>query len=113
QAAYKRQMATEGAMLEDFSPTDFSGQPDEPPAASNRVAPDKLAPHAPEVAMAADEGGEISVPDVSGKTMREVTEMCLHLGLDPLLVGSNLATHQIPEVGALVRRGAKVTVQFG
>jgi hypothetical protein len=45
--------------------------------------------------------------------MREVTEMCLHLGLEPLLVGSNLATQQIPQAGAMVRRGAKVTVQFG
>ncbi len=113
QAAYKRQMASESAMLEDFSPTDFSGQPDAPPAASNPEAPDKPAAHAPEVAMAADEGGDISVPDFSGKTMREVTEMCLHLGLEPLLVGSNLATQQIPEAGAQVRRGAKVTVQFG
>jgi hypothetical protein len=65
------------------------------------------------VTMAADEGGDISVPDFSGKTMREVTEMCLHLGLEPLLVGSNLATEQIPQEGAMVRRGAKVTVQFG
>jgi len=31
--------------------------------------------------MAADEGGDIAVPDFSSKTMREVTEMCLHLGL--------------------------------
>src|ERR1700675_132791 len=113
QAAYKRQMASEGAMLEDFSPTDFSGQPDEPPAASNHEAPDKPTPHAPEVAMAADEGGDISVPDFSGKTMREVTEMCLHLGLEPLVVGSNLAIEQRPEAGTQVRRGAKVTVQFG
>jgi cell division protein FtsI (penicillin-binding protein 3) len=113
QAAYKRQVATEGATLEDFSPTDFSGQPDELPAASNPVAPNDPVPHAPEVAMAADEGGDISVPDFSGKTMREVTEMCLHLGLEPLVVGSNLATQQIPEAGAMVRRGAKVTVQFG
>src|ERR1700676_2768761 len=113
QAAYKRQVATEGATLEDFSPTDFSGQPDELPAASNPVAPNDPVPHAPEVAMAGDEGGDISVPDFSGKTMREVTEMCLHLGLEPLVVGSNLATQQIPEAGAMVRRGAKVTVQFG
>jgi hypothetical protein len=45
--------------------------------------------------------------------MREVTEMCLHLGLDPVLVGSNLATQQTPEPGAKVRHGAKITVQFG
>src|SRR5712675_751070 len=112
QAAYKRQIASE-ATLEDFSPTDFSGQPDELPVASNPVAADKPPTHAPEVAMAADEGAGISVPDFSGKTMREVTEMCLHLGLEPMLVGSNLATQQIPEAGAQVRRGTKVTVQFG
>jgi cell division protein FtsI (penicillin-binding protein 3) len=113
QASYRRQMASESATLEDFSPTDFSGQPDEVLTASNPVAPNAPVPHAPEVAMAADEGGDISVPDFSGKTMREVTEMCLRLGFEPLLVGSNLATQQIPEAGATVRRGAKVTVQFG
>src|SRR6202045_4760205 len=113
QAAYKRQMASEGAMLGDFSPTDFSGQPDEVLTASNPVAPNAPVPHAPEVALAAAEGGDSSVPDVPGKTMREVTDMCLRLGLEPLLVGSNLATQQIPEAGANVRRGAKVTVQFG
>jgi cell division protein FtsI (penicillin-binding protein 3) len=113
QAAYKRQIA-EGATLtlEDFSPTDFSGQPDAPPVASNEA---EAAPksHAPEIAMAADEGGDIIVPDFAGKTMREVTEMCLHLGFEPLLVGSNLAIEQHPEAGTQVRRGAKVTVQFG
>jgi cell division protein FtsI (penicillin-binding protein 3) len=114
QAAYKRQIASEGATtLEDFAATDFSGQPDEPPAASNALAPDQPTPHAPEVTVAADEGGDISVPDFSGKTMREVTETCLRLGLEPLLVGSNLATQQIPQAGTTVRRGAKVTVQFG
>jgi cell division protein FtsI (penicillin-binding protein 3) len=112
QAAYKRQIAGEATTLEDFSPTDFSGQPDLPPAASNQVEPEPKS-HAPEVAMAADEGGDISVPDFSGKTMREVTEMCLHLGLEPLVVGSNLAIEQHPEAGTQVRRGAKVTVQFG
>jgi cell division protein FtsI (penicillin-binding protein 3) len=113
QAAYKRQNVEDGASLEDFSPTDFSGQPDEPPVASNPVAPEAARPHAPEVTMATDEVGEITVPDFAGQTMREVTEMCLHLGLDPVLVGSNLATQQAPEAGAHVRRGAKITVQFG
>src|SRR5216683_5590014 len=112
QAAYKRQISGEATTLEDFSPTDFSGQPDTPPAASNQAEPEPKS-HAPEVTMAADEGGDISVPDFSGKTMREVTETCLRLGLEPLLVGSNLATQQHPEAGTQVRRGAKVTVQFG
>jgi cell division protein FtsI (penicillin-binding protein 3) len=112
QAAYKRQIAGEATTLEDFSPTDFSGQPDAPPAASNQAEPEPKS-HAPEVTMAADEGGDISLPDFSGKTMREVTEICLRLGLEPLLVGSNLAVGQRPEAGTQVRRGAKVTVQFG
>jgi cell division protein FtsI (penicillin-binding protein 3) len=112
QAAYKRQMAGEAASLEDFSPTDFSGQPDAPPAASNQAEPEPKS-HAPEVTMAADEGGDIAVPDFSGQTMRVVTEMCVHLGLEPLLVGTNLAVEQRPEAGTVVRRGAKVTVQFG
>jgi cell division protein FtsI (penicillin-binding protein 3) len=112
QAAYKRHGAVEANALEDFSPTDFSGQPDALPTASNPAEPEPEA-HVPEVAMAADEGGDIAVPDFSGKTMREVTEICLHLGLEPLLVGSNLAVEQHPEAGTQVRRGAKVTVQFG
>jgi cell division protein FtsI (penicillin-binding protein 3) len=112
QAAYKRQMAGGAATLEDFSPTDFSGQPDSPPVASNQAESEPKS-HAPEVAMAADEGGYIGVPDFSGKTMREVIQMCLHLGLEPFLVGSNLAVEQHPEAGTQVRRGAKVTVQFG
>ena len=112
QAAYKRRNQGDGSTLEDFTPTDFLGQPDEPPAASNPKAPE-LNLHAPEVTMAADEGGDITVPDFSGKTMREVTAICLHAGLEPVLVGSNLATEQFPEAGVQVKRGAKITVQFG
>jgi len=67
----------------------------------------------PPVTVAVDEGGDIEVPDFSGKTMREVTEACIRLGLDPVLVGSSLATDQTPAAGARVRRGAKITVQFG
>ena len=63
--------------------------------------------------MAVDEGGDIAVPDFTGNTMREVTENCLKLGLNPVLVGSYLAIQQVPAAGAKVRRGTKVTVQFG
>jgi cell division protein FtsI (penicillin-binding protein 3) len=67
----------------------------------------------PSATVAVDEGGDIQVPDFSGKTMRDVTETCFRLGLDPVLVGSGLATNQTPAAGAKVRRGAKVTVEFG
>jgi len=63
--------------------------------------------------MAVDEGGDIPVPDFAGKTMREVTETCLRLGLNPVVLGSGLATQQSPAAEAKVRRGAKITVQFG
>jgi hypothetical protein len=53
------------------------------------------------------------VPDFSGKTMREVTETCLKLGVDPFLIGSGLAVSQMPAAGEKVRPGAKLTVQFG
>jgi cell division protein FtsI/penicillin-binding protein 2 len=133
QASYKKQEHAEGAALEDFTPADFSGQPDQLPSESNQmkaverpreasgtqkagfVATHNKVPEerTPVVTVAVEEGGDIPVPDFSGKTMREVTEMCLRLGLDPVLVGSSLATEQMPATGAKVRRGAKITVRFG
>jgi len=113
QAAYKSERASKEAALEDFTPADFTAQPDVPPAefpaASARSAKDQAAP----ITVAVDEDGDISVPDFSGKTMRDVTESCLKLGLDPFLVGSGLALSQAPPAGMKARRGAKVTVQFG
>ena len=50
--------------------------------------------------MAVDQGGDIEVPDFSGKTMRDVADIALRLGLDPVLVGSNLATEQSPAGGS-------------
>ncbi len=116
QASYKRQNGAEGEALEDFAPVDFSGQPDQLPAASQPVktnTPSHPAAKMQVVTVAVDEGGDISVPDFSGKTMRDVTELSVRLGLDPVLVGSGLATNQTPAAEARVRRGAKVTVQFG
>jgi len=37
----------------------------------------------------------------------------MRLGLKPVLVGSSLALQQSPAAGSKVRRGAKVTVEFG
>jgi beta-lactam-binding protein with PASTA domain len=64
------------------------------------------------VTVALDEGGDIAVPDFRGKTVREVTETCVRLGLDPIVIGSSLAQDQTPAAGAKVRRGAKITVRF-
>ncbi len=102
--------AEETASLEDFTPVDFAAQPDPPPALGKNSQPESAKPS---VTVALDEGGDIAVPDFHGKTMRDVTEMCLTLGLEPVLVGSGLAVDELPADGAKVRRGAKITVRFG
>ena len=113
QVAYKDRNASNLAALSDFTPTDFTAQPDLPPAESSGTNARSAKTQASEVTVAVDEGGAISLPDFSGKTMREVTEACLKLGLDPFLVGSGLAMSQVPEAGMKLRRGARLTVQFG
>jgi hypothetical protein len=110
QASYKSSEVEESASLEDFTPVDFAAQPDPPPAKEKSNQPE---PAKPSVTVALDEGGDIAVPDLHGKTMRDVTEMCLSLGLEPVLVGSGLAVDELPADGAKVRRGAKITVRFG
>jgi cell division protein FtsI/penicillin-binding protein 2 len=108
-AAYRKEAASDSASLEDFTPTDFSSQADQLPEALRESKPDT----SPAVTVAVDEGGDIDVPDFFGMTMRDVTERCLPLGLEPVLVGSGLAVSQTPRADAHVRRGAKITVQFG
>jgi cell division protein FtsI (penicillin-binding protein 3) len=110
QASYQRAEAEESAALEDFTPVDFASQPDQPPAKEKDVRSETVGPS---VTVALDEGGDIAVPDFRGKTMRDVTEMCLRLGLEPVLVGSGLAVDEAPPAGAKVRHGAKITVRFG
>ena len=113
QAAYKQDPTVDNSSLDDLSPVDFTERPepqeDLPASESAKALEQKVSP----VTMAVDEGGDIPVPDFTGQTMREVTEGCLRLGLNPVLVGSSLATQQVPAAGAKVHRGAKVTVQFG
>jgi hypothetical protein len=113
QVAYKDGNASNLAALSDFTPTDFAALPDLPPAESSGTNARRVIDKAPAVTLAVDEGGDIPVPDFSGKTMREVTQTCLKLGVDPFLVGSGLAVSQMPAAGRKVRPGAKLTVQFG
>jgi cell division protein FtsI (penicillin-binding protein 3) len=68
-------------------------------------------PAAPTLELAEGEG--IPAPPLVGKTVREVTEKCLKLGLTPILVGTGVAMAQSPEPGATIRRGNRITVQFG
>ncbi len=113
QTAYHQDAGAENDSLDDLAPVDFNTQTDSSDAALKESPSKKPEPVLPEVTVAVDEGGDISVPDFTGKTMREVTEACLSLGLNPVLVGSRLASLQSPAAGSKVRRGSKVTVQFG
>jgi len=56
--------------------------------------------------------GEISVPEFYGKSLRQVTEQCLRLGLRCRSVGSGAAAEQFPPAGANVRAGSRVQVRF-
>jgi len=117
QAAYKKQAQSDAENLEDFTPSDLLLLPEQPEAVSSsaetHVSSDSSATSHLTLAVTADEDTEISIPDFSGKNMRDVTEMCLRLGLDPVLVGTSLATEQTPAAGSQVRRGSRITVQFG
>jgi len=65
---------------------------------------------APTVELAEGEG--IPVPQLQGRTVREVTEKCMKLGLSPVLVGTGIAVEQSPDPGAMTRRGSRITVRF-
>ena len=112
QTAYKTGRETDDASLDDLTPVDFSAQPEATEESAKPAEHKVIEQKPPEVTLAVDEGGDIAVPDFAGKTMREITEACLRLGLDPVLVGSGVASEQTPQAGAKVRRGTKVTVQF-
>ncbi len=113
QTAYHPGAGTESESLDDLAPVDFNAQPEVTNEELKEPSAKSPEPVLPEVTVAVDEGGDIAVPDFTGETMREVTEACLRLGLNPVLVGSRLASQQSPVAGSKVRRGSKVTVQFG
>ena len=93
----------------DFDPVQTSAAAsfNESIPASSASAP---AVSAPTVEFA--EGNGIPAPQLLGKTVRDVTQECMKLGLIPVLVGTGMATEQTPEAGAAIRRGSRITVQF-
>ena len=113
QAGYKKKNAEEDNSLDDLTPVDFSATPEASDDAPQSAPVKESIAKSQEIMMAVEEGGDIEVPDFQGKTMREVSETCMKLGLDPVLIGSRLATQQVPAAGTKVKRGTKVTVEFG
>ena len=72
--------------------------------------PAKSAVDGPTVELAEGEG--IPVPQFQGRTVRDVTEQCLKLGLSPVLVGTGVAIEQNPTAGTMIRHGNRITVRF-
>jgi cell division protein FtsI (penicillin-binding protein 3) len=96
----------------DFDPV----QIESPAAQEVNAEPASPAPPAasaspPTVELAEDDGVEL--PSLVGKTVRQVTEICQKLGVNPVLVGTGVAQKQQPDAGAMTRRGGSVTVWFG
>jgi cell division protein FtsI (penicillin-binding protein 3) len=116
--AARRSQAAESADVSDYDPAQFTpvSLVDSSPAGSSSAAPvvsavdAELLP-AQTVELAAGEG--VSVPDLSGRTVRQVTEICVQLGINPVLVGAGTVQSQSPEPGTMVRAGASVIFQFG
>ncbi|MGH9682030.1 MAG: penicillin-binding transpeptidase domain-containing protein [Candidatus Acidiferrales bacterium] len=75
------------------------------------VGAPKIRTDAPTVAFS--DTGELIVPDLSGQTVRGVTESCSRLGLVPALIGDGIALEQSPGAGSRALRGSRVTVRFG
>lgn len=109
QASLRKAAEADQADQSDFTPVDLEA--DSAPVQDEAVSGSEKTAITPTVAVT--EGGEIPLPSFAGKTMREVTEECLRLGFNPVLVGTGLANDQAPEAGLLVRRGSKVRVRFG
>jgi cell division protein FtsI (penicillin-binding protein 3) len=59
-----------------------------------------------------EEGG-IVVPSFLGKTLRVAVEAAQDAGLDLNAIGSGVAREQLPQPGAHVAVGSRVTVRFG
>jgi cell division protein FtsI (penicillin-binding protein 3) len=82
---------------------------DAPPAPGSSRSDFSVSP--PTVELAEADG--VQLPALTGKTVRQVMEICQKLGVNPVLVGEGIAQQQQPEAGAVARRGGAVTVWFG
>lgn len=57
-------------------------------------------------------GSEVTVPDLQGKSMKEVAKILSELGLHLLPEGYGLAYEQIPEAGKVITSGSNIRVKF-
>ena len=97
------------ADVSDFDPVqaDASTAPEDSVPAAN---PQDNGSAAPTVELA--EGNGIPVPQLQGRTVREVIEQCMKFGFTPILAGTGIAIEQSPEPGTMIRRGSHIRVRF-
>jgi len=97
--------------VSDFSPAQAeNNSASQLPIFPAEPLPDPKQSAAQTVALAEGEG--VNVPTLTGLSVRNVTQECLRLGLNPVLIGTGVAIEQNPEAGQTVRRGGRVTVRF-
>jgi PASTA domain-containing protein len=111
--AARRSRAAEDADISDFEPGQFTpvGFSDSAQAGPISAAAFPVSASAPTAELA--EGAGISIPNLTGKTVRQVTEICVQLGVNPVLVGAGSVQEQSPPAGTTVRSGASVIFRFG
>ena len=80
----------------------------------SKSSPSQANPAAtPTPTIAFSDEDSVDIPDLTGQTVRGVTESCSHLGLVPTLIGNGVALEQSPDPGTRVQRGSSLTVRFG
>jgi len=135
-ASHAVQTQPERDELADFAPgqvespvADVAAEQSWPPASppGAPVANSTIAPGAPPVTgvttsqttptglptVELPEGKAVEMPNLVGKSVREVIQICMQLGINPVLAGSGIVQEQQPGAGAMVRRGGLITVRFG
>jgi len=81
------------------------------PAQTENTLPQKQ-PASGTVVLDVEEGG-IEVPSFLGKSLRAAMVAAQDVGLDLDAIGSGVAREQLPQAGAKVAAGSRVTVRFG
>ncbi len=84
-----------------------AGTPDLPVVAERREG------EVGEVVYAAARERELVMPDLRGRSVRDVARICARLGLDLEARGEGRAFRQSPEVGAALAPGQTVRIEFG
>lgn len=110
-ASYQPKSTALEADSSDFDPGQFESATAPADIVSPPQQQDIAQTRPPTLALA--DGEVVTVPPLTGLTVREVSQQCARLGISPVLIGTGVALEEVPEAGTTVRRGSRVTVRFG